>query len=194
LRDNAIRYVYEQGASQPNWDVPARQVQDAIGATKQDFDALVLMLHTQGMLAMGQMNHIGLSPKGQQEAERLDPITSWSEASRPPAPPIIVSNTEQGAVVQINTGANSTQTVTVNQDDARRLEALAEIIRQVETAGLSQRELAEVRDGLATLQSAITDQRPTIIPVLASAVAGTLKSAGSSLGSGLATRLLSLFG
>jgi hypothetical protein len=160
LRDNAIRYVYEQGASQPNWDVPARQVQDAIGATKQDFDALVLMLHTQGMLAMGQMNHIGLSPKGQQEAERLDPITSWSEASRPPAPPIIVSNTEQGAVVQINTGANST----------------------------------EVRDGLATLQSAITDQRPTIIPVLASAVAGTLKSAGSSLGSGLATRLLSLFG
>lgn len=195
LRDHAILYVYEHGAGHPAWAVGEKEVQQAIGASKEEFSRVAMMLWESGLSGPGgPIGMISLNASGRAEAERLGPITSWSEASRPPSPPVIVSNTATGAVVQINTGSGSRQNITVSGADAGRLDELAAIMRQVEAARLPAEALAEVRDGLASLQDAIAANRPAILPALASAVAATLKSAGGAVGAGLAAKLLALFG
>jgi hypothetical protein len=79
LRDRVIRYVYEHGAGQYAWAVKRDQVKQALGITEHELRQVYMMMLEQGLTPdHGALDAVGLSQRGQEEAERLGTIVEIS--------------------------------------------------------------------------------------------------------------------
>lgn len=195
LRDRVILYLYEKGAGTPQWFVPAENIVRDLGIAKHDIQSLIQLLMSQGFsdnrCPMGSVN---LTLAGQQEAERLGPVTSWSEAHRPPPPPIHVSHVSGGAVVQLNTGANSTQNLTVSKEDGERFAILEDVYRHLGDLNLARQDREAVEGSLEALKTSLVTNQRGSLSALASSAAALLRHASTRVATGLADRLVAAFG
>jgi hypothetical protein len=72
LRNQALLYVYEHGATQPIGVVPLTNLKAALKITDEEWKQLYLLLRKEGLGETDGMNaHIYLTQHGRAEAERL---------------------------------------------------------------------------------------------------------------------------
>lgn len=72
LRNAALRYLYERGASETKGYVPVHDLYSHLGATNDEWKALRNLFINEGIVQTDGMNaHFYLTPSGRSEAERL---------------------------------------------------------------------------------------------------------------------------
>jgi hypothetical protein len=183
IRDQIIRYVYENGAGEWEFAVDAAQVQSELGVSDDEFQKACMLLATQDLLG-GYIGAIGLNEAGQREAEAIGPTTSFRAEARPQS----VTVNAQYSVVQI-AGSGSTQTGAVHIDRGALQALIDEVTRELPKLDMSEAARAEASD-LAEALKNTEGMRPAAVRATAAALSGILTAAGSALGK----RILELLG
>lgn len=184
VRDQILVYVYENGAGSPNFDVSGKHVQHALNLTSDEMSEAVLLMHTQGFLAQGQVGSIGLSEYGQAEAERLGPAVLMRE---PPAPSAIHVHANH-SIVQV-AGAGSTQHASLSMQNSELQAIFAEIERAIPTLGIPDADKEHAKGLLSSLRSGVGTIADAGLKAIGASLGGVLTSAGSPLGKRLAELL-----
>lgn len=189
LRDAVLRYIYKNGATNPYFSVDEDDLQRDLNITRPELSAVWMVLHNQDLLpgrGEGIGGMIGLSERGQAEAERLGPEVLMREQ---PSDKQTIHINAAYSVVQI-AGHGSTQTANLQvekpaiEDLLTRIEAELEVLKidtptKDQAAGL----VASLRQGVA---AKLGDAG---LRAMGAALSGILNGAGSSLGKSLAKLL-----
>jgi hypothetical protein len=185
VRDAILRYAYERGAGMPYFSVDYHKLQADLGITSEEFSSATMLMMNQGLLpgsGQGIVGTLGLSERGQAEAESLGPDVLLRE----PTSSQTVHINAAYSVVQV-AGAGSTLTASLQVDQS----SIEAVLKQIEAelpklpinpATREQAEglVASLRQGLAAKIGHAG------LRAIGAALTGILSGAGSALGKGLA--------
>lgn len=182
VRDLVIRYIYENAADR-HFVVPEDEVAPAISATRQEVDAAIRLMHSQGMFgnSFTYIGSYGLSERGQIEAERLDTLIPLRE---PEAPHSITVNATY-SIVQV-AGRGSSQSAAFQIDQSRIESVLHEIEQKLPTLPLEESKREQANGLVTALRNGIAAK---IGLAGLQAIGGALSSLLASVGSKLGERL-----
>lgn len=180
IRRQVLRYIYENGAGEPDWMVDDDDIQKSLNLTKEEFGAAWMVLHSQGMLPHpGVMGSTGLSRLGLAAAERLGPAVLMQDPPQPPAHVIV--NQGNNNIVQV-AGHHSNQSATLSIQQNRALQLVEEIERALPASSLDAKTKADAADLITSLKDGLKKGLSSAVTkTLSAALASLLSPAGSAL-------------
>ena len=178
LRDQVIRYVYANGASNYGWGVKMDKVQEALGITRRELQTVYMLMMEQGLSAeQGMIADIGLSKNGQEEALRLGAETPMHEPRQGP-----ITINANYSIVQV-AGDNSSQSGQVSIDQSEVTQIIDQIEKEIPSLNLTDGERAEAKDLLTSLRELIMKQLPgAAMRAVGAALSAIITAGGSKLG------------
>lgn len=186
LKNKAILYVYEKGLGNMYFQVPASEVMKELNVSGPTWRQITALLMNQGFWHPKTfMNNVGLSEKGQEEAELLGPATRLKQP-RSNAKNVIDA---RYSIVQI-AGDNSTQTAHQTIDQSQLTQILDQIDQELETVTIDPAQKKEAKG----LVSALRGYAGKAFDAAGRAISGALASILTAVGSDLGQSLLKLIG
>nr|WP_325265576.1 hypothetical protein [uncultured Rhizobium sp.] len=186
LRDRVLLYVYENGAANYGYSMPADNICRDLDVGAHELRQVIMMLINQGMLSKSELQSLGINSHGQREAERLKPaflMTSGTDQSG-------VTINANYSTVQL-AGANSSQSASLNIEQSVLHQLLFEIEREIPTLDLTPAKADEARGLLEALKAAVGAKMADAgVRAIGASLSSILVTSGSALGQ----RLLELLG
>ncbi|MGC0052703.1 hypothetical protein ACNSPG_06505 [Brucella pituitosa] len=181
LKNKAILYTYEHGAGSMNFQVPADDVMKHLGVSGPVWRQVTALLMAQGFWHPKTfMSNVGLSDKGQQEAERLGPLTRLIQ----PAVPSQNVIDARYSIVQI-AGDNSTQSAQQTIDQSALTQILNDIDQELERVPIDPTQKKEAQGLVAALRGYAGKAFDAAGRAISGVLASILTAAGSELGQSL---------
>jgi hypothetical protein len=186
LRDKAINYIDLHGAGKIRGQVRMVDLRAHLGITGEEFTALYLLLHTEGLAKTdGRDEHVYLTERGRDVVQR-----DKRSKEQVPAPTIHASD---HSIVQYATGVNNSQTATLSASHVHIQSVLDEIEREIPKLPLDDTKRGEAKGLLSDLRKMLQAKVSAgVMIVLANTLSAVLTSAGSDLGQRLIEALENL--
>lgn len=175
-RNRVIRHLYGNAPHQRDFSMKTEDLMLALGISKSEMNDVITLMTNQGLFAAPGLKDVGLSQRGQEEAEKLNPPVPLRE----PQPSSGITINASYSVVQV-AGSHSEQSATlqVNRDQVEQI--LDDIRQELPSLSLPQ----ESKDEASGLIQSLRDNtaaglKEAGIRAIGGALLSLLKQGGSS--------------
>lgn len=185
IRDLVLAYVYQHGAGKPYFSVEDDRIRRDLSLSREEFQAVSVLMHSQSLSHVAFVGSMGLSVRGQDEAEALGPEVLMR--SRAPATTVHINASY--SVVQVG-AAGSSQSASLSVQHSHLVGLLADIERALPALSMDDATREEAKGLVASMRKGIGTIGEAGLKAIGAALGSTLVQSGSDLGH----RLLKLLG